>query len=62
VDYESLNLEYPEPERFLPKTGDTPVYVYNYREHKFIDVFYFQKRTGKYRIIHHILLINLQSD
>ena len=61
VDYAFFNLKYPEPERFLPKSGGTPVYIYNYTEHNFIDVFYFQNRSGTYRIIRHMLLVDPQG-
>jgi hypothetical protein len=60
-DYPSLGLEYPEPERFFPLRDSLPVYIYNYVDYRFIDVFYFQRRSGEYRIVRHILLIDPQG-
>ncbi len=57
IDYPSLHLNYPEPARFIPESGDLPIYIYDYREKNFMDIFYFEKRSGEYRIIRHILLI-----
>jgi hypothetical protein len=62
VDYPSLGLDYPEPARFLPGAGDMPVYVFNVTKFKFIDIFYFQKRSGRYRILKHVLLLNPQGQ
>lgn len=60
-DYPSLGLEYPEPARFFPQNGDLPAYIYNYVDYRFIDVFYFEKRSGEYRILRHLLLIDPQG-
>ena len=60
-DYPSLGLEYPEPARFFPNTDSLPVYIYNYVDFRFIDVFYFQERAGEVRILRHLLLIDPQS-
>jgi len=60
-DYPSLGLEYPEPARFFPTRDDLPVYIYNYLDYRFIDIFYFQTRSGEYRIRRHVLLIDPQS-
>jgi hypothetical protein len=60
-DYPSLGLEYPEPARFFPTQDDLPVYIYNYVDFRFIDIFYFQARSGEYRIMRHVLLIDPQG-
>jgi hypothetical protein len=60
-DYPSLGMVYPEPTRFFPQNDTVPVYVYNYVEYRFIDVFYFEERMGEYRILRHLLLIDPQS-
>jgi hypothetical protein len=60
-DYPSLGLEYPEPARFFPSRDDLPVYIYNYVDYRFIDIFYFQSRAGEYRILRHVLLVDPQG-
>ena len=57
LDYPSLGLKYPEPQRFLPEQSDKPVYIYDYSSSGFMDIFYFEKRSGEYRISKHVLLI-----
>lgn len=61
-DYPSLGLEYPEPARFFPEADTLPVYIYNYVDFRFIDIFYFEERSGEVRILRHILLIDPQSQ
>ena len=61
-DYPSLGLEYPEPARFFPDADTLPVYIYNYVDFRFIDIFYFEERSGEVRILRHILLIDPQSQ
>ena len=60
-DYPSLGLEYPEPARFFPEADSLPVYIYNYVDYRFIDIFYFEERSGEVRILRHVLLIDPQS-
>jgi hypothetical protein len=60
-DYPSLALEYPEPARFFPRSDPLPVYIYNYVDYRFIDIFYFEKRSGEVRILRHVLLVDPQG-
>lgn len=60
-DYPSLGLEYPKPARFFPSQDSLPVYIYNYVDFRFIDIFYFEERGGEVRILRHILLIDPQG-
>ncbi|MBN1834926.1 MAG: hypothetical protein JW820_03685 [Spirochaetales bacterium] len=57
-DYPSLGLVYPEPARFFPQTDSLAVYVYNCIDFRFIDVFYFEERSGELRIRRHVLLVD----
>ncbi len=61
-DYPSMHLQYPNPKRFLPGSVSEeerrPVYIYDNKKRGFIDIFFFEKRSGEYRIIQHLLLIN----
>lgn len=61
VDYAAMGLVYPEPARFLPGSGDMPVYIFNVKQFKFLDIFYFQKRSGRYKILKHILVQDPQG-
>jgi hypothetical protein len=60
-DYPSLGLQYPEPARFFPERDSLPVYIYNYVDYRFIDIFYLQERSGEVRILRHILLVDPQG-
>jgi len=39
-----------------------PVYIFNVRKFQFLDIFYFQKRSGRYKILKHLLLANTQGQ
>ena len=54
LDFSTLDLKYPEPTRFLPVTGDICVYSYVLNQFKQMEIFYFQKRGGEYRILRQI--------
>jgi len=53
-DFASMNLIYDEPVRFFPNEG-RPTYVYPNSRFGFMDIFEFEKRGGRYRIIRQYL-------
>jgi hypothetical protein len=54
LDFSTIDTRYPEPTRFLPGSGDICVYSYVLKQFKEIEIFYFQKRNGEYRIFRQV--------
>ena len=61
LDYRSMNLIYDEPVRFFPRDG-RPTYIYPNSRFSFMDVFEFEERRGRYRIIKQYLMPHPASD
>lgn len=61
LDYRSMNLIYDEPLRFFPRDG-RPTYIYPNSRFSFMDVFEFEERRGRYRIITQYLMPHPASD
>ena len=57
LDYPSLGLDYPEPVRAFPGRGAMPLYIYDNGDSGFLDLFYYEKRDGDFRIANHVLII-----
>lgn len=53
-DFSKIDLNYPEPTRFLPSSGDIIVYLYIPKQFKLLTIFYFQRRGGEVRIFRQI--------
>jgi hypothetical protein len=53
-DYSKIDLNYPEPTRFLPSSGDIIVYLYIPKQFKLLTIYYFQRRGGEVRILRQI--------
>ncbi len=51
MDFSKLDLNYPEPTRFVPTGEGLIVYVYVLKQFDEVAVFYFQRRNGELRIL-----------
>jgi len=60
-DFASMNLIYDEPIRFFPNQGG-PTYVYPNSRFAFMDIFEFEKRRGRYRIVRQYLFPHPPAD
>ena len=56
MDFSKIDLNWPEPTRFVPATGDVTVYVYMPKQFPGINTFYYQKRGAEMRILRQIEL------
>lgn len=60
ADYASFKLTYPQPDRFSQGMRGSWVYVYNNIDrYRYMEAFYFEERSGEYRIVHQLLVSNL---
>ncbi len=61
ADYAAMNLTYSPPDRFTLGSPTSWVYVYdNSERYRFIEAFYFERRSGEYRIVHQFLISGVQ--
>jgi hypothetical protein len=54
LDMSKMDMNYPEPLRFIPASGDIVVYQYVLKQFSEMEIFYFQRRGGEYRILRQI--------
>jgi len=60
ADYASMNLIYPEPNRFPYGGSSSWVYVYNnIGKYRYLEAFYIERRAEEFRIIDQILVSNV---
>ncbi len=50
-DFAKMDLNYPEPTRFLDPEQGLAAYSYKLKQFSIIETFYFQKRNGELRIV-----------
>lgn len=56
IDFSTMDLNWPEPTRFIPAVGDISVCMYMPKQFPGINVFYYQKRGSEVRILRQIEL------
>lgn len=56
MDFSKVDLNWPEPTRFIPAVGDISVCMYAPKQFPAINIFYYQKRGSEVRILRQIEL------
>jgi hypothetical protein len=57
MDFSKVDVNYPDPTRFVPANGDIYVYSYVLKQFKEIEIFYLQKKGAELRILRQLDLL-----